>query len=48
MTRLRDEIAPRVRVVELETLLDRVKALVAGDSELAEHYQQFTAKYIVP
>ena len=48
MSRLRDEIAPHVKVVELEPFVERVRDAVTADLELSRHFDEFRRKYFVP
>jgi hypothetical protein len=46
--RLKSEIVARVRVIELEQLLDEIEMLVSNDAELIGHFAHFRRKYVVP
>jgi hypothetical protein len=41
-------LAPRMEILYLETLVDRILKATAGDSAMQEHYKAFLTTYLVP
>ncbi|HMP72076.1 MAG TPA: hypothetical protein PKE55_02325 [Kiritimatiellia bacterium] len=45
MKLLDDRIRPKVSLVHLGTILDKIEGQVGGNPDLVEHYRQFRRKY---